>query len=78
MIGIDFAVNAILSPEKRIIKVLAGDPLAIMQRGIPEARRDFSSSGGSAIRSDDRVSRVDIPRTSISISRKKVWRMPHR
>ena len=39
MIGIDFAVNAILSPEKRIIKVLAGDPLAIMQRGIPEARR---------------------------------------
>lgn len=39
MIGIDFAVNAILSPEKRIIKALAGDPEAIMQRGIPEARR---------------------------------------
>ncbi len=39
MIGIDFAVNAILSPEKRIIKVLAGDPLAIMRQGIPEARK---------------------------------------
>ncbi len=38
MIGIDFAVNAILSPEKRIIKVLAGAPAAIMQAGIPAAR----------------------------------------
>lgn len=39
MIGIDFALNAILSPEKRIIKALAGDPEAIMRQGIAEARR---------------------------------------
>ena len=38
MIGIDFAVNAVLNSEKRIIKVFAGDPFAIMQRGIPEVR----------------------------------------
>ncbi|MCY4537708.1 MAG: nickel-dependent lactate racemase [Chloroflexi bacterium] len=39
MIGVDFAVNVILSPEKRIIKALAGDPEAIMRQGIPEVRR---------------------------------------
>ncbi len=39
MIGVDFVVNAILSPEKRIIKALAGDPEAIMRQGIPEVRR---------------------------------------
>ncbi|MCY4070325.1 MAG: nickel-dependent lactate racemase [Chloroflexi bacterium] len=39
MIGIDFAVNAILSPEKRIITALAGDPEAIMRQGIAEVRR---------------------------------------
>ena len=38
MIGIDFAVNAILNTDKQIIKVLAGDPFAIMQAGIPDAR----------------------------------------
>jgi len=39
MIGIDFAVNAILDTEKRIIKALAGDPEAIMRQGIPAVRR---------------------------------------
>ena len=38
MIGINFAVNAVLNSEKRIIKAFAGDPFAIMQRGIPEVR----------------------------------------
>ena len=38
LIGIDFAVNALLNHEKRIIKVFAGDPAAVMRAGIPEAR----------------------------------------
>lgn len=38
MIGIDFALNAILNPEKQIIKALAGDATAIMKRGIPQLR----------------------------------------
>ncbi len=38
MIGIDFAVNAILNTDKQIVKAFAGDTSAIMQAGIPEAR----------------------------------------
>lgn len=38
MIGIDFAVNAILNTDKQIVRAFAGDPLAIMQAGIPEVR----------------------------------------
>ena len=38
VIGIDFAVNALLNPEKEIIKVFAGAPVAVMQAAIPEAR----------------------------------------
>ena len=38
MIGIDFALNVILDPAKRIVKALAGDPLAVMKRGIPKLR----------------------------------------
>ena len=38
MLGIDFAVNAILNTDKQIIRVFAGDPFAIMQAGIPEVR----------------------------------------
>ena len=38
MIGIDFAVNAILNSDKQIIKAFAGDPFAVMNAGIPEAR----------------------------------------
>jgi len=38
MIGIDFAVNALLNHDKQIIKAYAGDPAAVMLAGIPEAR----------------------------------------
>lgn len=38
MIGIDFAVNALLNDEKRILGAFAGDPVAVMRAGIPEAR----------------------------------------
>ena len=38
MIGIDFALNAILDPTKRIVSALAGDPLAVMTRGISKLR----------------------------------------
>ena len=38
MIGIDFAVNALLNHEKRIVKAFAGDPAAVMRAGIPQAR----------------------------------------
>ncbi len=41
MIGIDFAVNAILNREKQIIRAFAGDAYAVMQAGIPEARALF-------------------------------------
>ena len=38
MIGIDFAVNAILDSQKRIVSALAGDPFAVMAAGVPRAR----------------------------------------
>ena len=38
LIGLDFAVNAILNRDKQIIKAYAGDPGAIMKAGIPEVR----------------------------------------
>lgn len=38
MIGIDFAVNALLNHEKQIVSAFAGDPAAVMRAGIPEAR----------------------------------------
>ncbi len=38
LIGIDFAVNALLNGEKQIVRALAGDPFAVMRAGIPEAR----------------------------------------
>ena len=38
MIGIDFAVNAILNSDKQIVKAFAGDPFAVMRAGIPAAR----------------------------------------
>jgi len=39
MIGIQFAVNAVLNGGKQIVSAFAGDPLAVMQAGIPEARK---------------------------------------
>lgn len=38
MIGIDFAVNAILNPDKAIVAALAGDPFAVMQAGVPQVK----------------------------------------
>ena len=38
LVGIDFAVNALLNSEKRIVRVFAGDPAAVMRAGIPQAR----------------------------------------
>ena len=38
LIGIDFAVNAILNRDKQIIQAFAGDPFAIMSAGIPQVR----------------------------------------
>lgn len=35
LIGIHFALNAILNQEKQIVTVVAGDPRAVMQAGIP-------------------------------------------
>ena len=35
MIGIHFALNAIVNTEKRIVHALAGEPTAVMQAGIP-------------------------------------------
>ncbi len=39
MIGIHFALNAVLNDHKEIVHVLAGDPRAVMAQGIPLARR---------------------------------------
>lgn len=38
LIGVHFAVNAILNTEKQIVEVLAGDPVAVIEAGIPVAR----------------------------------------
>jgi lactate racemase len=38
LIGIDFAVNAILNSKKQIIKVLAGDPVEVMKIAIPQVK----------------------------------------
>ena len=38
MIGIDFAVNALLNADKQIIRAFAGDPVAVMRAGISAAR----------------------------------------
>jgi lactate racemase len=39
LIGVQFAVNAVLNGNKQIVKAFAGDPLAVMQAGIPEVRK---------------------------------------
>lgn len=38
-IGIHFAVNAILNQSKKIVHVLAGEPRAVMQAGLPLSRQ---------------------------------------
>ncbi len=39
MMGVGFALNAILNDRKQIVHALAGDPVAVMRVGIPLARR---------------------------------------
>jgi lactate racemase len=35
MIGVDFALNVVINESKRIVRVLAGEPQAVMREGIP-------------------------------------------
>lgn len=39
MIGIHLAVNAILNQSREIVRVLAGEPVAVLQAGIPLSRK---------------------------------------
>jgi len=39
ILGVDLALNAILNPHKKIVHVLAGDPFAVTESGIPLARQ---------------------------------------
>ncbi len=38
LIGIHFALNSILNEQKQIVRVLAGDPVAVMEAGVPLVR----------------------------------------
>ena len=38
-IGVDLALNAILNQNKEVVQALAGDPVAVMQAGIPISRK---------------------------------------
>ena len=38
-IGVDLALNAILNQNKEVVQALAGDPVAVMQAGIPISRQ---------------------------------------
>ncbi len=38
-IGVHLALNAVLNHKREILAVLAGEPVAVMQAGVPEARR---------------------------------------
>ena len=39
LIGVDLALNVVLDPQREIVRALAGDPVAVMERGHPIARR---------------------------------------
>ena len=39
LIGIDLALNVILDSHRRIVDVVAGDPVAVMEEGTPRVRR---------------------------------------
>jgi lactate racemase len=41
LIGVHFALNAVLDEDKKIVRVLAGDPQSVMRQGIVEVRRMF-------------------------------------
>lgn len=39
IVGVHFALNAILNESKEIVEVVAGEPVAVMQQGIPLVRK---------------------------------------
>lgn len=41
MIRVDFVVNALLNAEKKIVEVIAGEPVAVMREAIPRVREIF-------------------------------------
>ena len=41
MVGVHFALNAVVNESKQIVTVLAGDPGQVMSRGIPLARKIY-------------------------------------
>lgn len=41
-IGIDFCVNAILNANKKLVRAYAGEPVAVMQAGIPAVRELYA------------------------------------
>jgi lactate racemase len=41
MIGVDYALNAILNEDKQIVHALAGNPVEVMRTGIPLLRRIY-------------------------------------
>jgi nickel-dependent lactate racemase len=43
MLGIHLALNAILNEQKQIVRVLAGEPLAVMRAGIPLVRQIYQT-----------------------------------
>ena len=43
MIGVHFALNAILNESKQIVSVVAGEPAAVMRQGIPLALRLYQA-----------------------------------
>lgn len=48
MIGVHFALNAILNHSKQIVEAVAGDPAAVMAAGIPLARQIYESPAAQA------------------------------
>jgi nickel-dependent lactate racemase len=44
MMGVHFALNAVLNENRQIIGVLAGDPVSVMHAGIPLVREVFAAA----------------------------------
>ncbi|HUX11571.1 MAG TPA: nickel-dependent lactate racemase [Spirochaetia bacterium] len=44
ILGIHFALNAVLNDHKQIVNAFAGDPVAVMEAGIPLVRENFEVS----------------------------------
>ena len=39
LIGVHFALNVVLTPQKAVVRAIAGEPVDVMRRGIPHVRR---------------------------------------